>query len=65
MHGVRGTQVGKVVGQQTATQTKNAAERKRITDTITGIKTTTKALTSTTILSGDGRPMPAASSKTA
>ena len=47
MHGVRGTQVGKVVEQQTATQTKNAAERKRITDTITGIKTTTKALTST------------------
>jgi hypothetical protein len=44
MHGVRGTQVGKVVEQQTATQTKNAAERKRITDTITGIKTTTKAL---------------------
>ena len=34
MHGVRGTQVGKVVEQQTGTQTKNAAERKRITDTI-------------------------------
>lgn len=42
MHAVRGTQVGKVVGQQTATQSKDAAERKRITDTITGIKNQTK-----------------------
>ena len=44
MHGVRGEKVGSVVNQQTATQAKNAAERKRITDTITGIKTSTKAL---------------------
>jgi hypothetical protein len=44
MHGVRGVKVGSVVAQQSATQAKNAAERKRITDTITGIKTATKGL---------------------
>lgn len=42
MHGARGAQVGKVVAQQQATQSKNATERKRITQVITGIKVQTK-----------------------
>jgi hypothetical protein len=42
MHEVRGTRVGKVVTQQNATQVRSAAERKRVTDTITGIKNKTK-----------------------
>lgn len=42
MHGVREQQVGKVVGQQQGTKTKDALERQRITDTITGIKNKTR-----------------------
>ncbi len=42
MHGARGAQVGKVVAQQKTTQSKNAGERKRITQVVTGIKDQTK-----------------------
>jgi hypothetical protein len=42
MHGVRGGKIGTVVGAQTGTKGKDAAERQRITDTITGIKNDTK-----------------------
>ncbi len=42
MHGTRGAQVGKVVAQQKTTQSKNAGERKRITQVVTGIKDQTK-----------------------
>jgi hypothetical protein len=38
IHGVRGGRVGRVVGQQLGTMTKNALERQRITQTINGIK---------------------------
>jgi hypothetical protein len=43
MHEVRGTRIAKVVAQQNATQVRSAAERKRVTDTITGIKDKTKS----------------------
>jgi len=43
IHGARAAQIGKVVGQQTQTVDKNAQERQRITDTIEGIKTKTRA----------------------
>lgn len=42
VHGARAAAIGNVVGQQTGTKTKEQAERKRITDTIDGIKTTTR-----------------------
>ena len=43
IHGVREHQIGKVVSQQLGTQGKDAQERQRITDTITGIKNKTRA----------------------
>jgi hypothetical protein len=42
MHGGREGQIGKIVTQQRATQSKDADERKRITGTIAGIKDRTK-----------------------
>jgi multidrug efflux pump subunit AcrA (membrane-fusion protein) len=42
MHGTRQGQIGKVVIQQGATFAKDALERKRVTDTIAGIKEKTK-----------------------
>jgi hypothetical protein len=42
MHGTREAQIGKVVGQQNATMSKAAAERKKITDHIYGIKENTR-----------------------
>jgi hypothetical protein len=43
IHGAREQQIGKVVSQQLGTQGKDAQERQRITDTITGIKDKTRA----------------------
>jgi hypothetical protein len=42
IHGARENQIGKVVSQQLGTEGKDAQERKRITDTITGIKDKTR-----------------------
>lgn len=42
MHGGRTTQIGMVIGQQSDTMSKNAAERQRITTTINGIKDKTQ-----------------------
>lgn len=42
MHGVRGLHITKVAGRQSATVTKNLAERQRITDTIAGIRNQTR-----------------------
>src|SRR6185503_18623478 len=43
MHGARALQIGKVVGQQTDTEKKNAKERERITNKITEIKNKTRS----------------------
>lgn len=51
LHGARALGVGKVAVQQVGTMSKNAAERKRITDTIDGIKIQTR-LAVGTILAG-------------
>ena len=42
LHGVRGLRMGSVAGQQATTRDRNAAERQRITSTITGIKDRTR-----------------------
>jgi translation initiation factor 2 alpha subunit (eIF-2alpha) len=42
MHGARSTSIGKVASQQTGTKTKDEAERRRITETIDGIKKQTR-----------------------
>jgi hypothetical protein len=42
MHGERALRIGQVVGQQTGTQSKSAAERQRITDKINTIKNKTR-----------------------
>lgn len=43
MHGAREKQVGQVVSQQLGTKGKDAQERQRVTDTISGIKDKTRA----------------------
>jgi hypothetical protein len=43
MHGDRAQRIGQVVGKQAETKAKDAAERQRVTDTINGIKNTTKS----------------------
>jgi hypothetical protein len=42
MHGARALQIAGVIGQQLGTQSKEAAERQRVTDRITGIKDETR-----------------------
>jgi hypothetical protein len=42
MHGVRARGIGGVTGEQNATKVKEAQERQRVTDTITGFKTAAK-----------------------
>lgn len=43
LHGARESRIGKVVGQQLGTKTKDAAERQRVTDKINSIKDKTRA----------------------
>ena len=52
IQGVREHQIGKVVSQQLGTQGKDAQERQRITDTITGIKNKTRGCRSHPFVDG-------------